>query len=121
MDKRTIIDFNVSNADETWKVIHQWADETNYKVKETGSTRKLFQKGVGFLVAPMMLDVTIDGEKAHLEAWVRAGLFVRIMSLFILPAEMTIQSGGLKGVAPRKIARTAVNKLLERLSQPLIE
>lgn len=39
------------------------------------------------------------------------------MSLFILPAEMTIESDGMKGVVPRKAGRSEVNDLLETLGQ----
>ncbi|MCP5049518.1 MAG: hypothetical protein GY940_20270 [bacterium] len=121
MERRTIIDFNVDYVDKTWNVINQWAQENNYKPKESTGPAKRFQKGTGFLVAPMMFEVTIDGGAVHMEAWIRANLLNRIFSLFILPAEMGIPSGGVKAVAPRKIARKAVNKLLEQLGQPLIE
>jgi hypothetical protein len=43
------------------------------------------------------------------------------MSAFMLPAEMGIESGGFKGVLPRKIARDGVNALLKLLNQPLIQ
>jgi hypothetical protein len=121
MSSRTVIDFQVGNADDTWKAIDQWAQENGYNQKEASGSFKRFQKGVGFLVAPMMLEVTIEGQNAHLEAWVRANLFVRAMALFIVPSEMGIHSGGVKMAVPRKIARNAVNKLLEQLNQPLIE
>ncbi len=121
MERRTIIDFTIDNEEETWKVINQWAQENNYKPKESTGQGKLFQKGTGFLVAPMMFEVTIEGQALHMEAWIRANLLNRIFSLFILPAEMGIPSGGIKAVAPRKIARKAVNKLLEQLGQPLIQ
>jgi hypothetical protein len=46
---------------------------------------------------------------------------MRLMSLFILPSEITIGSGGMKAVLPRKMARGDVNTLLERLGQPPLE
>ncbi len=56
-----------------------------------------------------------------LSRWICNCPFVRAFSLFILPAEMEIRSGGLRGVAPRVIARKAVNKLLDALGQEKIK
>ena len=119
MDKRTNIEFIYSNS--VWSVTDKWAVENRYKIKESFSNGKLFQKGTGFLVAPMMLKIEQTGDRVFMEAWVRANLFVRAFSLFILPSEMEIRSGGLRGAAPRAIARKAVNKLLEVLGQEKIK
>lgn len=109
----------MASADETWKIIDEWLKESKYFVKEIfGANRKLFQKGIGFLVVPMMLDITLEENKVHMEAYVRANFFIRLFALFIIPKEIGIESGGVKLMAPRKIARKAVNKLLERLGQP---
>jgi hypothetical protein len=97
--------------------VESWAKENGYRAVESEGEGKLFQKGHGFWVAPMLLRVIQNGEEVTLEASVEAKLLARIMALFMLPAKMGIESGGLKGVAPRKIARRAVNKLLERLGQ----
>jgi hypothetical protein len=42
-------------------------------------------------------------------------------ALFLIPAEMGIESGGIKGALPRSMARNSVNKLLAQLDQPPIE
>ncbi len=47
-------------------------------------------------------------------------ILVRLSSLFMLPKQMGLESGGFRGALPRKIGREAVNKLLERLGQPPI-
>jgi hypothetical protein len=44
-------------------------------------------------------------------------LFVRLMALFMLPKQMSVESGGFRGALPRKIGRQAVNRLLEKLGQ----
>ena len=119
MSKRTIIDFEM--RDDISPVVDAWAEETRYKLKNNEGPKKTYQKGTGFLVAPMMLEFTQTSDKIHLEAWVRANLFVRIFALFLVPSEIGIHKGGFKLAAPRKIARTAVNKLLEKLGQPVIE
>ncbi len=115
MTKRTPISFQSGQS--IWPTVEKWAAENGYKLVSQDGSGRTFQKGVGFLVAPMMLSLAQSGDTVAGEAWIRAGLFVRIMALFLLPAEMGIESGGFKGVLPRKIARTAVNKLLTALGQ----
>ena len=118
MTKRTPIAFQSSTN--IWPTVEKWAAENGYKLQSEDATGRTYQKGVGFLVAPMMLRLAQDGDQVSGEAWIRAGLLVRIFALFLLPAEMGIESGGFKGVLPRKIARTAVNKLLAELGQTQI-
>jgi hypothetical protein len=119
MTKRTVLGFSYSG--DLWATVEPWARENGYRQQQGDASRRLYQKGVGFLVAPMMLEVRQDGSQVHLEAWVRCNLFVRLMSLFMLPAEMGIESGGFWAVLPRNIARSAVNKLLPQLGQPVIQ
>ncbi len=118
MSSRTTL--TIPQNGDIWPIIDTWAAETGYKLKENRGSERLYQKGTGFLVAPMMLKVVSSGGQATLEAWIRVGTFVRLMALFLVPSEMGIQSGGFKLVIPRKTARTAVNKLLPRLGAPLI-
>ncbi len=118
MKPRTRLEFGV--ADDPLPAIERWAAENGFKAKPATGPGRLYQKGIGFLVAPMMLRVEHQGGRLVLEAWVRSNLFVRAMSFFILPAEMHVESGGFVGVVPRNIARNAVNKLLPQLQQPLI-
>jgi hypothetical protein len=63
----------------------------------------------------MMLELEVDGDRLTLQAWVRANLFIRLMALFLVPAEMNIASGGFRMVLPRGIARGKVNELLVKL------
>lgn len=105
-----------------WPVVESWAAEQGYRLQPAdGQPGRLYQKGTGFLVAPMMLriDQQPDGQ-VRLDAWIRVNLFVRAMGLFLIPSLMGIQSGGFKLVLPRKIAREAVNQLLARLGQAAI-
>ncbi len=118
MNSRTTLSFPQSG--DLWPVVEAWAAENGYKLKENQGAERLYQNGMGFLRAPMMLKVATVQDQTHLEAWIRVGLFVRFFALFIIPSEMGIHSGGFKLVLPRKIARTAVNKLLVRLGQPEI-
>jgi len=116
--KRTVRDFAFTG--DLWVVVEQWANANGYRRKEGDDTRRLYQKGAGFLVAPMMLELRHDAGQVHLEAWTRFNIFTRLMSFFILPDEMGIESGGFRAVVPRNIARGAVNKLLPQLGQPEI-
>jgi hypothetical protein len=118
MAKRTVRDFAAGG--DVGPAVDAWAKDAGYRLKETRDGTRVFQKGTGFLVAPMMLSVRQEQGEVHVEAWIRANLFVRLMSLFILPAEMGVESGGMRAVLPRKIARGQVNKLLEALGQPPI-
>jgi hypothetical protein len=118
MQKRTEIRFNTNPAQ--WNVIDQWAAAESYRLQSSNASERLYQKGSGFLVAPMMLHLRQEAGQTVMQCWISSNLFVRLCSLFILPAEMGIESGGFKVVVPRKIARTAVNKLLAQLQLPAI-
>lgn len=98
-----------------WTVIHKWADRHGFRhIAGTGQTRT-FQKGIGLWVGPMMLEAKSDGDRIALQAWVRGNRIVRMFTLFMLPAEMQIKSGGFRAELPRKIARDAINELIAQL------
>lgn len=104
-------------AQPIWSQVEAWAATHGYKPKGEEGGARIWQKGTGFLTAPMMLAVRQQGDAVHLQAWIRVNLFVRICGLMLIPASMGIASGGFKLVVPRKIARTAVNALLAALGQ----
>ena len=118
-DKRAIREFS-ANGD-IWKVADEWAAQQGYKATEESGDRRLYKKGSGFFTGARAVELRTDGSAVHLEAWVVGNLPARILSLFILPAEITIESGGAMAVVPRKQGRGEVNPLLERLGQPPIE
>ena len=122
MSSRTRIEFQTEM--DVWSIVSEWASRHGYTARKSSSIGRLYQKGIGFLVAPMMLSLEQhqgqQGEVMVLEAWVRMNLFIRAMSLFILPAEMAIESGGFRAVVPRAMARSMVNQLLGQLAQPQI-
>lgn len=115
---RTTLDFRAPG--ELWPWIDQWANSTGFHIVQSAGPMRLYQKGSGFWIAPTMVSFQQSGDVIHLESWVRANLFVRLMALFIIPAEMEVRSGGFRMVIPRKYGREAVNKLLAELKLPLI-
>lgn len=118
MKPRTRVEFQY--AANPWPTLELWARDEGYKLQHTTGTHRLYQKGKGFWVAPMMLKVSREGEQMVVEAWIRCTLFVRLMALMLLPAEMHVGSGGFLAVVPRSMARKAINKLLAQMQQGLI-
>ena len=112
---RTVRDF--VPAGDPWPVVDQWVQAQGYRLIEQSGVGRRYQKGSGFWVAPRMLEVSSQGDHLHLEAWVKNNALVRVMSLGILPAEIGIESGGVKAVIPRKMGRDEVNTLLTPLGQ----
>ncbi len=119
MANRTIKDFKIPTNFK--KEFDEWSNQEGFKLKKTEGNIKTYQKGIGFLVAPMMLEVKEEGENIHMEMWIRVGFIMRIFALFLVPSEMEIQSGGFRLMAPRKIARTSLNKLFEKIGETEIE
>jgi hypothetical protein len=119
--QRTILEINVEHLNNVWPVVDAWAPGAGFNLLLEQGTHRLYQKGTGFLVAPMMLDLELQNGRLVLQSWVRSNLFVRIMALFMLPAEMNIQPGGFRAVLPRNIARGKVNELLTKLGAPPIQ
>jgi hypothetical protein len=101
-----------------WPIVEAWAADKGFSCKSKQGTTRLYQKGIGLLVAPMLLQVTERGGTVTLEAWVYSGWLVRLLSLFMMPKEIGVETGGFKGLIPRKIARAAINELLPKLGQP---
>lgn len=120
MAARTVRDFQVGF--DVVPLIDAWAQANHYGFRGVSpdGTRN-YQRGNGILTGAMPLTVRQTGGGVHLEAWIHSTLVARIGALFLIPADMGIESGGMKGVLPRKIARESVNKLLSQLGQPPIE
>jgi hypothetical protein len=118
-DRRAIRD--CTYAGDPWPVFDAWAERQGYRLVEQSDDRRLYNKGTGLLTGARMLEVQKAEDQLRLEAWVKGNLPARVMSLFILPSEITIESGGVKAVVPRKQGRGEVNDLLGALGQPPIE
>ena len=117
--KRSLVHFPIQG--DPWPTIAAWAQKHKYMPREpqTGDV-KLFQKGSGFWTAPMRAQFTVQGQQMELQAWIPVPLIARIFALFMLPAEMNINSGGFRAAIPRGMARKAVNELLTQVGAPPI-
>ncbi len=111
---------DITTAAPLWEILDSWAQQTGYMPVGHDNVSRLYQRGVGFWMAPQMLQVTWMGDHYTLQAWVRVPLYSRIMIFMLMPAEVTIDSGGFMASLPRKQAREHVNMLLQSLGQPLI-
>ena len=119
-NKRSVVVYQVQG--DPWPTIAAWAQKHKFNPREpqTGNV-KVFQKGSGFWTAAMRAQFSYDGAgSVQVQAWLPISLFARIGALFMLPAEMHIRSGGFRAVLPRKIARNAVNELLQQVGAPPI-
>ena len=116
-DKRAVREF--SSVGDPWPAVDEWAQNQGYSVDEQSAERREFHKG-GFWTARRKVGITKSGDKLRLEAWIAASLPARVMALFIVPAEITVESGGVVAALPRKMGRGEANALLEKLGQPPI-
>jgi hypothetical protein len=120
MAARTVRDFQVGF--DIGPIADAWAQSNHYGFRgmSPDGTRN-YQRGNGILTGAMPLTIRQYGPAVHLEGWIHATLVARLCALFLIPTDMGIESGGVKGVLPRSMARGAVNKLLAQLGQPPIE
>jgi len=119
MAERTIRDFQC-NFDVA-PYADAWASATHFglrRVDPDGS--RVYQRGEGILTGSMHAIVRQSGPYVRVETWIHANLAARATALFLIPTDMPVESGGMKGVLPRKICREAVNQLLAQLGQPPI-
>lgn len=120
MADRTVRDFQVPFA--VAPVADAWAAANHFGLKlvEPDGSRH-YGRGEGILTGQMFCVVRQFGPHVRVEAWIHARLVARISAAFLIPTDMSVEPGGIKGSLPRKICREAVNKLLAQLGQPPIE
>src|SRR6266550_4599539 len=86
-----------------WPQVDGWAQRQGYHL--AGQTGK------------RLVEIAASGPRLHVEACVSSSPFTRAMSLFILPREITVESGGPKAIVPRKLGRNELNDLLQAFGQ----
>jgi hypothetical protein len=116
MNKRTSRDFKTDR--DPAPLIDAWAGESGYGTVMSNANGRLYEKFNRLILAPMMVEAKWQGKEVHLEAWIRGTALTRLFSLFIVPKEIGIESGGWVMALPRKAARIDLNNLLQRFDQP---
>lgn len=114
-DKRAVRTFPI--AADPWPSVDRWAGSQGYKVAEQGESRRVYKKGNGIMVAARKVEITSAGSELRVEAYVAANAVARAFALFMIPAEITVEPGGVKAVIPRNMGRSEVNALLQELGQ----
>jgi hypothetical protein len=116
--RRTVVTFSVKG--DPWERIETWAKRHRFKPRADNGDTKLFQKGTGLWTSPMRAQFTRKGNSVELQAWVHNMLLSRLLTLFLLPMEMSVRSGGFRAMVPRSIARNAINELLREMNATAI-
>jgi hypothetical protein len=112
---RAIREFIVEG--DPWPTVDAWAGRAGYHPAAEADGRRTYRKGSGFWTGKRLVEVTSSGNQLHVEACVSSGPFARAMSLFILPSEITVESGGPKAIVPRKMGRNELNDLMQAFGQ----
>ncbi len=118
MSRRTELSFRP--AEDALAAADAWAAERGFALARSGRRSRRYE-WCGDLGPSTIVEIADLGDgRATLAAWVAMSLPARVASLFILPAEIGIESGGVRAALPRAEARADVNELLARLGQPPI-
>jgi hypothetical protein len=108
-----VVTFKVKG--DPWERIEKWAKRHRFMPRSQDKDTRLFQKGTGLWTSPMRAQFTHTKGSVELQAWVHNMLLSRLLTLFLLPMEMNIRSGGFRAMVPRSIARNAINELLREM------
>ncbi|MHB8781752.1 MAG: hypothetical protein ACYC55_10275 [Candidatus Geothermincolia bacterium] len=107
-----------------WQKLDEWAASTGYNLAGSDEASRLYRKGSavsGALFLPnRFLKASVVGDHYRLEAWVRMGFLNRLSMLWLVPAELIIDSGTFLASLPRSSGRKEVNQLLLALGVPEI-
>lgn len=113
---RTVYNFPIDR--EIWPVVDAWAKKHGYSIAQPGEANRVYQKGNINWSAPTMLEISLEGDCGHLEAWL---MFDEAANKLTGSSfEMPLKSGGLRAAGKRKKAREEVNDLLKFLGLPTI-
>src|SRR5450759_1217333 len=114
MNSKAVRDFTMSG--DVAAFADGWVSSNNFDLKgvDPDGTRR-YQRGHGLMVHAQHATLRQSGPQVHLEAWTHATMLDRIFSFGMLPANMAVESGGLRGMIARKKARESVTQLLEQL------
>ena len=117
-ERRTTV--QVQLYQDPWPLIQGWATHNKWKV--VGTTPEgvfVCTKGWGS-PPPQNVAFFVEGPMLTIQAWITFSFFMRMRSMFILPAEVNVTSG-LRGAIGRRQVRNALNELLGPLGAPPIQ
>lgn len=104
---------------DTWPRIDAWAAQHGYNMVQQLPLGRVYQKGTGILMAPIMVSIENTATGVRLEGWLSLSGIVRLGWLFLVPAEIDLGSG-IVAFLPRRKGRNDVNALLTMLGGPPI-
>ncbi|MBB3345272.1 hypothetical protein [Luteimonas sp. RC10] len=91
--------------------VDAWAAANGYKLRSDDGRRRVYQKGINILTAPVRLDVERDGNRYTTRSYVHVdGL--------LLKGDLALSYPGVMAKLPRANALKAQNQLLAELGQP---
>lgn len=90
--------------------IDAWAPAHGYKLRSEEGGRRVYQKGVNFLTAPMRFEVERDGDRYTTRSYVH-------VDALVLKGDLALTHPGVVAKVPRAMARKAQNLLFVELGQ----
>ncbi|MDR6991794.1 hypothetical protein [Luteimonas sp. 3794] len=91
--------------------IDAWASTNGYKLRSDDGRRRVYQKGVNFLTAPMRFEVDRDGDRYTTRSYVH-------VDALVLKGDLALTHPGVMAKVPRANALKAQNLLFADLGQP---
>ncbi len=85
-----------------------WAARNGYALKRQDGEHRVYQKGTGFLTAPMFLEVDRKGGRYSLKSYVR-------VNGFVVHGDVGLSGDGFLVKVPRSMAKKAQNELYQSL------
>ncbi len=119
MSSRTILDFYYPG--DILSIFDSWAQTEGFRLLSDEANKRTYQKGYGLMVMPTKVEISQNNGSVHLEAWIHNQLFTRILTLFLTPTEMKLESGGFMFIVPRGLSRGTLNTFLHQIGQPLLK
>lgn len=101
---------------EAWPIVEPWVSEAEFHMIAAKGKRRLYLKESGPFFRTIV-DIKQYESQITVSAWVEVKFLARLMTLFLLPAEMFPNPSGILGVRPRRKACRDLNNLLDRFRQ----
>ncbi|QWP77067.1 hypothetical protein J5226_01275 [Lysobacter sp. K5869] len=97
-----------ASAQDVHALAQAWAGRNGYALKRSEGELRVYQKGTGFLTAPMFLEVDRAGGRWSLKSYVR-------INGLIVQGDVGLSGDGFLVKLPRSLAKKAQNELYASL------